>query len=87
MEKKVRLYNFWLGLKMRRATIEGCNGHVGAIHDVNTFYPWDEREHGRVKVLEEKGLSPNVFMGGANDEPTFDYWTLVGEVSETFRDR
>ena len=70
---------------MHRATIEGCNGHVGAVYDVNTFHPWDEQEHGRRKVLEEKGFSPNVFMGSANDEPTFDYPTLVGAVGAAFR--
>ena len=71
---------------MRRTTVKGCNGHIAAVHDVNAFYPWDEREHGWGKVLEKKGFSPDVFMGSANDEPTFDYPTLAGEVDEAFRD-
>ena len=62
MKKNVRLQNFRLGLETRRATMEGCNGHVGAVHDRNTFDPWDEREHGWGKVLEEKGFSRNVFI-------------------------
>ena len=81
----MQLQNFRLGSKIRRTTIKGCNRHFGTVHDVNAFCPWDEREHSRGRVLEEKGFSPNVFMGGANDEPTFDYPTLLGEVDEAFR--
>ena len=51
MEKDMRPQNFGLGLKIRRTTIEGCNRHFGAVHEVNAFHPWNEREHGLRKVL------------------------------------
>ena len=83
--KSVRLWRFRLGLKISGTSIKGCNRHMGAVHDVNTFYPWDEREHGWGKVLEKECFSPDVFMGRANDEPIFHYPTLVAELDEAFR--